>query len=826
MKSIHLKAPCFISNRRLGILDLLVYDGIDARENVIKHAFVETFDWMLPTESFSQGIEDNQAAIPQRKAMLDFAHWITRSDHSLFWISGKAGSGKSTLMKKLAKASSLEQLLQSHFAGKECLVASFWFSEQTKVTLLKTREGMLRSLLYQLLNRQRELIKSIFPDLWNDRLLQGEYLWPLHVLQDALSAFIRLKASSRILLLVDGLDEYDFYEYKDYHGSDESGSDAQDVDRAARKSKAHSEIGNFFKDLAKYRNARICVASRPKKFDSIFRGQPGFRLEDLTSTDIRIYVKGRMEAEACTVSWSPTEPEEWHELQDQIVKNAAGVFLWVRLIVDILIDGSSDFDTIDELRKKLESLPTELGGPKGLYVKMLRDIKMEHRSQGALFIDMVRTANTPLSLLSMYFAEATGIPKIINASLQRYPFHKTQQIYQLMEGRLRSRCAGLLECKPITNRGFQSPEIGRDRTLLKNVDEFVINSENEIHFIHATFDEFLRQPYAEDLLHTMRSSSLPDLSVDLAIVQGSVASMKFLSAPVRLVWLWIHNVLHHASNAVKRASKAREIELLFDEMDRVLKWLFEDITHPARGLDGIFTVTHWYMTEFQEQGGRDHTEIPDVACIAVMSDLTSYVESKFRLKKISNAKDSRRSLLEYAVCPPINLPLWEYDNNFDGIGMLQASPEMVTLLLENGADPNEARDQRPYSTSSHNPGSDTVWKHLLMEDCQQDKIHRRVILSEHAILLTERQSKERWCNIALILLRYGADAKSQVTGEYYRVQQKPHSTLYYAHARLCPEQDLQNKLCQALEAAGATWLPDEKEHQCNKCRVIETEDSL
>jgi hypothetical protein len=63
----------FSSNQCSEILDLLVYDGIDAWETLIDDAFVNTFDWMLPIERFSQGIEDDQAAVPQWKAMSDFA---------------------------------------------------------------------------------------------------------------------------------------------------------------------------------------------------------------------------------------------------------------------------------------------------------------------------------------------------------------------------------------------------------------------------------------------------------------------------------------------------------------------------------------------------------------------------------------------------------------------------------------------------------------------------------------------------------------------------------------------------------------------------------
>jgi hypothetical protein len=91
-------------------------------------------------------------------------------------------------------------------------------------------------------------------------------------------------------------------------------------------------------------------------------------------------------------------------------------------------------------------------------MRMLRDVQVEHRGQFAFFIDMVLTASRPLSLLSVYFAETPEISKIVDAPLKRYPYDKAQQLYQLMESRLRSRCAGLLECRFGMFKAEESPE--------------------------------------------------------------------------------------------------------------------------------------------------------------------------------------------------------------------------------------------------------------------------------------------------------------------------------------------------------------------------------
>jgi hypothetical protein len=763
---------------------------MDAREEAIEDAFVNTFDWVLPTSGSPREVEYGHGTDHQRKAMLDFAQWITRTDQSLFWICGKAGSGKSTLMKKIANASSLRQLIQGQSEWEECLVASFWFSEQSKVELLKTREGMLRSLLYQLLKEQPRAIKDVFPEFCDEKLVQDRRSkWSCKALQTALQAFFRINRRSRILLLVDGLDEYDFHDYEDYIDSNEL--DQKDVDRVVRKSKAHSEIGEFFKTLAKCPNSRICVASRPKKFDTIFYGHPGFRLEDLTAADITTYVKGKLAAENVPTAWELYEPDKWHQLQVQIVKDASGVFLWVKLIVEILTESIHDNDTIDELREKLASLPTELGGRNGLYMRMLGDIKIEHRAEAALLIDMVQVAGYELQLLTTCFAVLTDVSSIVSAPLAPYSVDEANKKYRLMKGRLRSRCSGLLECRPRVSLSSQLRRVKRWEPGLRLTDRpFATNFQHRVQFIHLTFYDFLQRPYAQDYLKTMRSFAPAESNVYLALAQGLLGSLKFLPAPFDIAWYWIRHFLFYAQVAEEQARRFTEKDSLFDEMDRVTTWLFQD----------RFPDEYWYMTKKEMDDHQDSMENPDAACIAVAFDFKGHVQRKLELKIISNTKPGRRSLLEYAICPPIDA--------------CQAGPEMVRLLLQYGADPNEAREQRPLTRTT--PGSDTVWHELLQTEGWESAFKFIRPLDDES-RSARRQEKEGWYEIALILLEHGADATSLVEGERDGRRDQPRSTLYYAHDRLCPEKDLQDKLYCALEKAGAMWLPGEKEHECKNC---------
>lgn len=67
-----------------GILSELRFDGMDERYEDIADAYRKTLQWIY------------------EKPNLNFVRWLN-GDHGVYWISGKAGSGKSTLMKFLCQ---------------------------------------------------------------------------------------------------------------------------------------------------------------------------------------------------------------------------------------------------------------------------------------------------------------------------------------------------------------------------------------------------------------------------------------------------------------------------------------------------------------------------------------------------------------------------------------------------------------------------------------------------------------------------------------------------------------------------------------------------
>jgi len=115
----------------------------DRRLTQIDEASKHTFDWVLENSS------------------LGFTDWLRTGDN-IFWISGKPGSGKSTLMKFIYNDDRTAQLLQKFGSTTTHLSAGFFFHHRGDV-VQKSFEGLLRGILSQIFESRRKLKEAILP---------------------------------------------------------------------------------------------------------------------------------------------------------------------------------------------------------------------------------------------------------------------------------------------------------------------------------------------------------------------------------------------------------------------------------------------------------------------------------------------------------------------------------------------------------------------------------------------------------------------------------------------------------------------------------------
>ena len=134
------------------ILDALHFRSIVERRTTISKAHQKTFEWIYDDRFSQTSPWDN---LPE---------WL-RTGRGCYWINGKAGSGKSTLMKYVLENQRTTEALQQWSCSSELVVASFFFW-YAGTPLQKSQVGLLRALLLDVLNRRPDLVPVLFPDLY------------------------------------------------------------------------------------------------------------------------------------------------------------------------------------------------------------------------------------------------------------------------------------------------------------------------------------------------------------------------------------------------------------------------------------------------------------------------------------------------------------------------------------------------------------------------------------------------------------------------------------------------------------------------------------
>lgn len=110
---------------------------------------------------------------PPKTQWSDVPSWLEGSG-GLYWVSGKAGFGKSTLMKWLVEESRTTKLLELWAGNKRLLIADYFFWSSGS-GVQKSLSGLLRSLLYQLLLQWQDPVFRISPPRWRSYDLELEH---------------------------------------------------------------------------------------------------------------------------------------------------------------------------------------------------------------------------------------------------------------------------------------------------------------------------------------------------------------------------------------------------------------------------------------------------------------------------------------------------------------------------------------------------------------------------------------------------------------------------------------------------------------------------
>ncbi|KAH7348420.1 hypothetical protein BKA65DRAFT_550493 [Rhexocercosporidium sp. MPI-PUGE-AT-0058] len=370
------------------ILKAISFQSMNRRYDQVETAHGDTFRWILENDN----LEWEDVYGRKHQIAVGFRSWLSGGS-GIFQIIAKPGSGKSTMMKVICDSPKTRQLLQQWAGGKPIIMAKFFFWKQDD-PMQKSMDGMIRSLLHQVLSQASELIAECFPDKW--RATQ-DTPWHSHLVPEisnteAWQAFQKLFSrdngriwtSYSLCIFLDGLDECEC-------------------------KKGSQELIKNLQSLASLSaSIKVCVSSRLmnclKPIDDAFPGQKTY-LHNLTESDVRRVVYDRLYGDTNFQRMSLKNEVDCRNTIDDVVQKAEGVFLWVTLILNILCQGLTDADTLSDLRKKIEHYPEDLDGFLKEIVKSIptENRKLAYRTFACTM--MMSRGNGNLRLLNFSFLE-------------------------------------------------------------------------------------------------------------------------------------------------------------------------------------------------------------------------------------------------------------------------------------------------------------------------------------------------------------------------------------------------------------------------------------
>jgi hypothetical protein len=405
MSSVNMDVEERFFNMMLG---RLYFSDLPDRFENISEAHEETFQWMFESDPQHYNPDDWD----------NFTAWLSNATgDNLFWATGKPGSGKSTLMKFLFNNDRTWRNLQTWTNGRPLVKAGFFFWNSGTVMQM-SRMGLLQSVLHTTLSDDKQTLKQLFKHRWQQFVAFGggrqPVTWP-----ELLRAFKTMVSEPQtprtFFFMVDGLDEFD--------------GDS-------------NELVDLVLDISKHPHVKVCVASRPLLvFSDAFEERPSLRLERLTRNDIRKYVASHFANNKHYARLTKLEPDGASKLVNDIVDKAAGVFLWVHLVVQSLLDGLSNADRMSDLTARLAALPPSL---EDLYDRLLTSLDANYFRHACQLFRLVVNRPRPL-LLELYFADNEDLNSAMTTQVK--PLSKNQIVHRLeiMQRRLTSRCKGFLE---------------------------------------------------------------------------------------------------------------------------------------------------------------------------------------------------------------------------------------------------------------------------------------------------------------------------------------------------------------------------------------------
>jgi hypothetical protein len=696
---------------------------IEARHEKIEKAHADTYEWI-----FHDAMPDG--------TKISFVQWLEQSN-DIFWIHGKPGCGKSTLMKFVCNHWKTREHLsywsgfharstrELHQFGKQLypqsevenrlsyearlvksyhqqqrmgeqdgeldiakLVVAKYFFWNAGSKLQKSQEGLLRSLLFETLRQCPELVEHVCgrraryrgfdvnlgeTGLWT---LAATASWSFDELLSTLEDVIGVRMSATFCFFIDGLDEYE-----------------------QENKKTYRDLVDTLHRIAKLPNAKICASGRPwTVFMDAFTSTSAYslKLEDLTRGDIRRYVADKLEEHDQYQRLKAYDPS-YEALIDEVARRAQGVFLWVHLVVKDLLEGLTYNDSLQTMRQRLDQFPEDL---EDFFMHIIECIPPVYRRQAARTFLITMEAPHPLLLTLHTFLDDIEADPSFCLARPQLPFGSSELAFrhERMRRQLEGRTKGLLEVVHLP--GFE------DRYYAANVD-----------FLHRTVRDFL---LSSGKVQSFMADGHGDLSkIWLLLCRGIVAEIRYAPSLFRKVAPRTCTTL----GAEIKRSKGSKPGQFFSWLDQ---FLLEFAYFAERALEGStntsILIDLFKALEVAVITGKNSNVSPRDGHKTLARLVCEY--GLLELVKQINLRKGLTPPPSSHIGPVIPITPLLLSTLVDFKGASHRQYDVVTYLLEQGADPNQRAPKGLLDLDKDSPFLQYMDMLESTEPIPEEEIHR------------------------------------------------------------------------------------------------------
>ena len=606
------------------VVDSLVFETIQGREESIPKAFEKTFSWICQREP---------EELHGKCLWSSFPKWLESNTDQPYWITGKPGSGKSTLMKFILQQPLLKQSLQK-WAENVALLITSYYAWVAGSDLQKSCEGLKRTLLYQTLRLNPSLISIVAPRRWSLfltlRSVSKMPSWKMWEVEESFEILLsQCGRTMKLAVFVDGLDEFESPPF---------------------------QVVELIQHINACDGIKVCVASRQwTEFNDAFHQSPMLRMQDLTTADLAYFVRAKLEGNRGFLELRQIFPAEATRLIDDVAKRANGVFLWIALVVKALLEALTEGDGLPELQATVDRLPSDIAH---LYDAIWSSISSRNILTSTKLLVTFKAANGPVDCLTLWLADEN---QSLDFGINSLAAAKRTGVSDIMRRRLDSRTRGILE----------------------------LSTDGTVNFLHKTARDWTLQPSVWQRICSMMPEDFDPYLLLLKAETLRVAEKPqsyFSSEGIEDPWRFVHKALWYASQVGSFSATVSELVQILDKFDNEVDMIAGPSVRVKTASPQLFerrgtqVELHWSSIQGRKSlGSKENTFLGLMAQFCVLPYLQA------NLPPNPNAAASNRcvSLLENAVFgfPCVNSPS---DTSSPFHIECDMRVETVAFLLEKG----------------------------------------------------------------------------------------------------------------------------------------------